>query len=483
MQGEFRYWAFGATVDRVRDSDDVLQIQAVSLQPVGILISERVVVTCRHPGIRYPLGDIAMKPEVGLALSHERLVTSAQDSLVSLLRGAPPFESHALLFGILAGLISTLFEARAALGAAKILSDDAYFSRLIHLRREAATADVRSEQVARAAREATHLIDQTRNSLSAIQRVAVPFRQWFDYMKPPGLPDTAAVWLSHTPHTAASEHVVDRIYKVRNDLQAVRREVHQSMNLLASADTGSQLLAVRALLDRTESVRNAVVIAGAMTILLAAAGLSAAVATIPSSGTEVSPLPRAIAYTAVTVMTIVVVGVAVAIASRLKAPRSRRLWLGLSVGCFVLALTGLLFAAAANGSARIVLVACSVGVAVVSLLIAAFTGDFGPQRQRAVLTPVIRLLVKDSSSWSGSPQAFAAALLTVLQSSSRQRLAHPLRARALAGIVSEWDDDLSALELTLLDERLNLRRAGLEASYADHTGVIVRRVAGDDAGG
>ena len=477
-----RFWGFGASVERLAGADGVVRVVAVSLQPVGLLLSERLVVSCRHAGVRFPIGDVTSPQTPAPALALDRLAGATNSSLVSLLRSAPPFDCDALLFGLLAGLVNTLFEARAALGTAKILCDDEYFSCLIQLRREAAISDVRSEHVARAAREATHLVDRTRRSLSAMQRVAVPFRQWFDHLKPPGLPDKTSVWLPNTKHTAASEYLVERIYKVRNDLQVVRREVHQSMDLLASADTGSQLLAVRALLDRTESVRNAVVVAGSITILLASAGLSAAVATIPSTNAQFRPLARALAYTGITVLMTVVVGVAVALMSRLAAPKMRSVWVGAACMLFFAAVAGLVLATSATGMTRVVLIGGGVTLAIASLLVAAYTGDFGLQRRRPVLTPAITALMAEGEPWSGTPAEFADALRRVVPAS---RLGLPFHRRAnriVARTVSEWSDDPAALELILLDEQLQLHRKGFDATFANLDGVVTVRSTGKGTG-
>ena len=78
----------------------------------------------------------------------------------------------------------------------------------------------------------------------------------------------------------SSAELVRRIYQARNDLGTLRRDLHASMALLVSADTGGQLLAVRALLDRTEWARRAGIVAGAVTLVLASAGLVAAVPTV-----------------------------------------------------------------------------------------------------------------------------------------------------------------------------------------------------------
>ncbi len=468
-----RFWAFGATVEREDGPDGASRAVAISLQPVGLLVSRRVVVTCRHTGTRFPLGDTTNGPSPSPHLDCDQLRTSTQSSLISLLRSAPGFNSDALLFALLTGLVNTLFEARAALGSTKILCDEEYFARIIRLRREAAISNVGSEDVARVAQEATRVIDHTRRTLSSIQRILVPFRQWFNDLKPPGLPDKSTVWLPNTSHRAASEYLVDRIYQVRNDLQAVRREVHQSMGLLATADTGSQLLAVRALLDRTESARNAVVVAGTITVLLAVAGLSTALASIPSSGARIGPLERALGYAGITVMTIVVVGVAVALLSRLPTPTSRRVWLVLSGTFFCGALVLLAVAAAGTGSTDPVFVGGGVGSAVASLLAAAYGGDFGPRRSRPILTSAIGALLENRDEWSGTLSELANSLRAADEASHGRMSLHLRRKLAVNRAAGNWCREPASLEANLLDEQLPLHHAGLEVQFYAHERVMI----------
>jgi hypothetical protein len=376
-EGMLRFWAFGATVEKHTGDDGMERVAAVSIQSVALLVSDWFVLTCRHPGLRFPIGDVDIPVTDSEPLGVIRLRDAAGVSLALLSRDATGIDRDLLLFAMLGGLVATLFDARATLGNAKIRYDEWYFEELIRSRKEAATADTTSSAVALVVQRAAELTDETRRALASIQRIASPFRQWFEDLKPPGLPDKRAVWLPHTTQPAASEHIVDRIYQVRNDLQAVRREVHQSMGLLIAADTGGQLLAVRALLDRTESARGAVVAAGSITVLLASLGLSAAVATIPHSGAHFQPLARALLDTGVAVLAVVLVGIAMALLSRRQPPARRNTWRAAGCISFLLATSSLIVALFSSNDRLPLLLGVGGAFGVLALLIVAYIGDYG----------------------------------------------------------------------------------------------------------
>ncbi len=375
--GPMRFWAFGASVEGSIEEEDF----AVLLHPVGVLVQGSVIVTRRQEGICCPITSQECKPTAAPPLGLERMLAAASSSLAPLVRPGDEIDRGTVFFALLGGLVVTLFGARAELGQAKVAIDSHYFEELIASRARAASSDLRSQDVARAAREAGHRVEQTRRRLASVQQVATVWRRWFDDFKPPGLPFKRAVWLPEADGSEASEHLVDRLYQVRNDLRSLRTEVHQSMALLATADTGSQLLAVRALLDRTESARSAAVVAGVVTLLVAAVGVSAAVAAIPSEDARFLPMSKALAVAALLVIGSVAVGGLVAILSRQAPPVGKRIWMKAGSLLFGLGAVAITLSVLNVAGLREELLIAGGALVGTTLVIAAYAGDFGQQDQ------------------------------------------------------------------------------------------------------
>jgi hypothetical protein len=376
-----RFWAFGASVEDAVESEVLL----VLLQPVGLLVQGNVVVTWRQPGVRFRVDHYDHPPTLAPPMEAERLLSASGSALVPLVQAGGTLDRDALFFAILEGLVVTQFNVRATLGQAKVAFDNQYFKGLLDSRRQAAEASVRSQDVAQAAIEASQRIDRSRAALGSIQSVTTVWRRWFDDFKPPGLPFKESVWLPATTQPAASSHLVDRIYQVRNDLRYLRAEVHQSMALLATADTGGQLLAIRALLDRTESARNAAVVAAAITLIIATIGLSAAVAAIPSTDARFLPFSKALGIAGVAILGSVVVGGLVALLSRRSPPLHRRAWNGFTLALFGTSVVAVVLAVVDLAQLRVAFLIGSVVLAIAALLTAAYAGDFGEQPQMSDL--------------------------------------------------------------------------------------------------
>jgi hypothetical protein len=144
----------------------------------------------------------------------------------------------------------------------------------------------------------------------------------------------------------------------------------------------------------------------------------------------------------------------------------------------LLALSALLLATGASEPTRTDLIGAGIGLSLAALLIAAYIGEWGPQRRRPVLTPVIVALIGDHDRWEGSASDFAQALILIATKRGLGRLVGGRRQGRLLRAVGEWREDPNTLELGLLDEESQLRCCGLEAVFSDAEGVrITRRVA------
>jgi hypothetical protein len=461
-----RFWAFGASVEGSIDEDDF----AVLLQPVGVLVEGSVIVTRRQRGIRYVVDPYEQKTSEAQPLDLERLLSAASSSLSPLVRPGEEIDRDAVFFALLEGLVVTLFEARAELGQAKVAIDNRYFEDLVASRARAASSALRSQDVARAAREAGHRVEHTRRTLASVQQLATIWRRWFDDFKPPGLPFKQAVWLPETERGEASEHLVDRIYQVRNDLRSLRTEVHQSMALLATADTGSQLLAVRALLDRTESARSAAVVAGVVTLLVATGGVSAAVATIPSENARFLPISKALAVAALLVIGSVTVGGIVAILSRQAPPLRQRAWTKAASLLFGLGAVAIVASLLDVAGLREELLIAGGALTGITLTIAAYAGDFGQRRHVPLLCTACSALLEDRPSWSGSAAELAQEFVDVLGSSASLLPTRGHRARQYE--LERWQRQPEHLVRALREEAALLDEAGFGVRVAAASGRI-----------
>jgi hypothetical protein len=466
--GPMRFWAFGASVEGSVDSDDF----AVLLQPVGLLVEGSAVVTWRLAGVRHRIDYDEHAPAPAPALELERLLSAARSALLPLVQPSGEVDRDAVFFAILEALVVTLFGVRAELGQVKVAFDNHYFEGLVASRRRAAGSDIRSQDVARAAREASHRVDRSRRALASIQRVATIWRRWFDDFKPSGLPFKQTVWLPETTRGEASEHLVDRIYQVRNDLRSLRAEVHQSMTLLATADTGGQLLAVRALLDRTESARGAAVVAGAVTLIIATIGLSAAVATIPSANARFLPISKALAVAGLAIFGSVAFGGLVALLSRQAPPLRRRSWTTAAFALFAAAVAVVILAAIDLDGLRGYLLIAGVALAGVTLLTAAYAGDFGQQRHAPLLATACAVLLEQRASWSGSAAELAREFVDRL--APRRPLISTRGHRTRRIELDGWLRHPQRLERALREEAAWLEEAGFRVKLAQGEVTISR---------
>jgi hypothetical protein len=481
--GVLRFWAFGASVEQggslgadrqqfeqvdragerpeivaVAEAIDPERATAMILQPVELLVSDSFVLTCRHRGIRFPIGDVDDPVTLAGEIDFQRLFSNTSNSFRAFVHNNSQPDRDLLLFSILEGLVTTLFDARTALSNTKIVFDEQYFVGLVLSRKRAASTEVGSEQVARATRDATYLIDRTRRALGSIQQAVVVFRQWFDDMKPPGLPDKTAIWLPNTTQPQASEHLVDRIYQVRNDLRRVRNEVHGSMALLGHADTGGELLAVRALLDRTESARGAVIVAGSITVLLAAVALSATVAAIPARGARFDPMARAFGFAGVAVVCATGVGIAAAFLSRRPAPRNSRRWALLAAALLVGGLGALSLAVANVAGVRTASVTVGMLCGIAALLVVAYAGDFGNQPRGNLAVDAVAALLEHAGAFQGSGADLAREIDSLARTRRRRFRRNPEWVSST--VVSAWISDPQTLLEALFDDLALLEQAG-----------------------
>jgi hypothetical protein len=464
--GPMRFWAFGASVEGSIEEEDF----ALLLHPVGVLAEGNVIVTRRQVGIRCQITSQECRPTAAPPLGLERMLAAASSSLAPLVRPGEEIDRDVVFFALLGGLVVTLFGARAELGQAKVAIDSHYFEELIASRARAASSDLRSQDVARAAREAGHRVEQTRRRLASVQQVATVWRRWFDDLKPPGLPFKQAVWLPEANGGGASEHLVDRIYQVRNDLRSLRTEVHQSMALLATADTGSQLLAVRALLDRTESARSAAVVAGVVTLLVAAVGVSAAVAAIPSENARFLPISKALAVSALLVIGSVAAGGLVAILSRQAPPPGQRIWMKAGSLLFGLGAVAIALSLLNVGGLREEFLIAGGALVGIALAITAYAGDFGQRRQASLLYTACSTLLKSRRSWSGSAIELAGELAAGLRSSRSFRSGRGHRTRKHE--LDRWLEQPEYLVQALREEAALLDEAGCSVRVNSMTGRI-----------
>ncbi|MDQ5821858.1 MAG: hypothetical protein M3540_10490 [Actinomycetota bacterium] len=394
-------WAFGATL--AEDDDESFSID---LQPVRLVVCDAVIVTHRLPGTRFSI-DPHGGESVGDAVGLPALLEAANRIWADRGRDDPG-DRDLLLFAILGGLVSCHFVARAELAQRKTRIDLDFFGDLARSRELAARLDPTAQQVREVALEGAWIVERARHRLNAVQATVVCFREWYDRLKPPGRADRA-IWLVRTTREDDAAELVRRIYQVRNDLGTLRRDVHASMALLASADTGGQLLAVRALLDRTEWARRAGIVAGAVTLVLASAGLVAAVAAIPQRSVRY-PVAQAAAAAGFLVVSSIVFGVLISFATGSRARRWPS-WLIPPVAAIAATGSLLMWALAfvGEGSRAPWLIAAG-GLIGIALLLVALSSDFGARGRRRAEVDATRRLMANRREWRGTPHALHAAL-------------------------------------------------------------------------
>jgi hypothetical protein len=379
VDGCFLYWGFCASCSR--NSGLVFD---VDLQPVNILIGEGFVLTARHFGNRFVVGSIEREPEhaalKGEPVQIDVLTTAAETHWLA----ADKPGRDVLFFSVLQACVTTLFRVRAELGMKKVAYDNVYFRGVLDARKTAAAAELTVDDVNSRAQLDGALTEEARRRLLSIQNVAAEMRRWFDDLKPPGRGDVG-IWLPDTQREEDAQHLVDRIYQVRNDLQRVRTETNESMALLMSADTGGQLLAVRALLDRTEAARSAAVVAGAITVILAAVALAATLAAIPSERTRFAPVGTAAGLAGLVILASVFVSAAVAFLVKSPSPGGRAKGCLRTIGVIAAGLGTTAFALAYANTLhpQALWVWTGAGLALSALLLFAYTGDFGQSRRAA----------------------------------------------------------------------------------------------------
>jgi hypothetical protein len=375
-------WTFGASSSDSRD----LQFE-VDLQPVRLLVAGDLVLTHRLAGRRFSI-DPPDSPTDGPALAASRLQSTVEQEWHAKAADGQP-DAHLLFLAIVRAIVNTLYETRAQLAQRRTQIDFEFFGDLAAARAAAAADAPTVDAVSQLARRGTLLVDTARLRLNCVHTVAAELREWFDDLKPPGRED-ARIWLDTTERVDEAAEIVKRIYRVRNDLGALRRDVHASMVLLASADTGGQLLAVRALLDRTESARRAGIVAGVLTVLLAGTGLIAAIATIPSAGTYL-PMGRAAALTGLVLLASIALGAFVALAASSRSGPMRG---ATRLGGFIylIAITAFAFGLIGPSRSRTVVVALGASLSVAAMLLAAIAGDFGGSAGHPLVAAIDRAL-------------------------------------------------------------------------------------------
>lgn len=442
-------WAFGATV--AEDNDESFSID---LQPVRLLVCDAVIVTRRLQGTRFSIDPPGIQT-VGDVLGLPVLIEAANRIWAGRSRGDPG-DRDLLLFAILGGLVSCHFVARAELAQRKTRIDLDFFGDLARSRHLAARLDPTAQQVREVALEGAWIVERARHRLNAVQAGVVCFREWYDDLKPPGRTDQA-IWLDETARADEAAELVRRIYQARNDLGTLRRDVHASMALLASADTGGQLLAVRALLDRTEWARRAGIVAGAVTLVLASAGLVAAAAAIPQRSVRY-PVAQAAAAAGFLVVSSIVFGVLIAVAT---GARARRWPSWLIHPAAAIAATGSLVAMAlafVDGDSRVPWLIAGAGLIGTALLLVALSSDFGPRGLRRAEVDATRRLMADRPEWRGTPDALHAALTAA--ASRRDRW-------------SGWPMDADATLARLRDDTRALNAIGIELHERDGEVVLI----------
>ncbi len=445
-------WTFGATTTDSRTTPFVAE-----LQPVRILTAKGVVLTNRLPGVRYAI-DPPSAAHDGDAILLERLHAAAESEL----QASPEDDSvdrDLLLVALLRGLLRTVFEARAQIAQVRTSVDFHFFSELAAARDEASGGTPTVERVDDLASRGTLLVDSTRARLTAIHSLNADLREWFDDLKPAGRNDTR-IWSEHTTRPTETKALIERIYQVRNDLGRLRRDVHSSMVLLASADTGAQLVAVRALLDRTESARRAGIVAAALTLFLAGSGLVAAIATIPAAGVHFK-LGRAVGFAGLLELTAVGVGVFVALAASTRRGRLRGVNT-VAAGSYLASLVAFAVVATGPPVVRLFATAAGIALAVGALVLAALGGDFGGPRSRPVVSACTRL-VGLQDTWSGTTATLyvdACAVTTRLERWGRG-----------------WPRSAEEFLVRLRVERLALERIGVHVNEEGGSVTLRRRSA------
>jgi hypothetical protein len=434
-------WGFGACAEAENGGERF----TVTLQPVALLALDRLVVTRRLAGTTFVI-DPPEARRPGKPVDLERLAWHASLFWRERLPERSP-DRDLLLFSLLHGLVVTLFETRAQLGKKKAQIDAEFFDELARSRRRAARLRPTVDDVADVALRASLLIDRTRARLNAIQVLAVEFREWFDSFKPAGRLDWKRIWLDETTCPEESDRLVQRIYQVRNDLGQVRRDVHESMALLANVDTGGQLLAVRALLDRTDAARRAGIVAGSLTILLASIGLGAAIAAIPASHARFSTA-RAAGGAGFLVLVAVFVGVVVAAAAGAQlSHHSRRLGAAAASALALVALA--LFALVVSSSLAGAWVGGALAGALLALVLATLAANLGAAGRVDPTVAALERFMRSRQEWAGTPDE----LLAVLRTAGprlpwlRGRLAKD--AATLARGLREHEVELEALGLDI----------------------------------
>jgi hypothetical protein len=412
-----RVWAFAAETT----SSDEDETFSVCLQPVSLLVSDGLVLTRRRPGIRVHITPPEGQ-EVGEPIPLARMRQEAE-----LAWRRWPQEDGAdrdlLLLSLIQGVVQTHFVARAEIAQEKARVDADFFHDLAAIRRRTAERHPTVDQVADLAAEASAIIDGARLRLTAIQALVVDYRSSFDGLKPPGRDDLSVFWLGESRRAVECERVVTRIYQVRNDLRGIRHDVHSSMALLASADTGGQLLAVRALLDRTESARRAGIIAATFALLVASVALIAAIAAIPGAGTRFA-LSESAGAGGFLVLAAAFVGFAVAATAgrRGKSPLGV---IASSVATVlgVVGVAGFALTFAGAGFTESAMLTAAIAFSLAALVLFAYFADLGERGFSVPEVDAAECLVRSAGGrWSGTPEELDAELRRIAGSRAQPGL-------------------------------------------------------------
>jgi hypothetical protein len=370
----------------------------LTLSPVRIVVDGHTVVTLRMPeqtinhdavDPHQELGRSALIGRVAAELPAASTLTAMDAAAEPASAGQRPATAElgaaTVAYAILLAAVSSYFLVRGSLARKKMQVDQQYTSDVADARRDAAKAERPDpRRVQKAAEAAADLVDVTRTELLAILSAAGAMRGSFDEMKPPGKGPDDAIWLPDLKRQDATRKLVERIYQVRNDLRTLRHETQESLGMLTAADSASQLLAVRALLDRTDRAREAAIVAAASTVSLAAIALAFTIAAVPGDGARFAPLSKAAGLSGLSIVAVLGFGWLVAIASRRRSEdiharfRGRvDKWLaaaGLACGVLAVVAFVLAFSASTLGAAALALGSFFLAA---SLLVVAARGDYG----------------------------------------------------------------------------------------------------------
>lgn len=372
---------------------------AVHLQPVHLVAHGPRLYAERLPGTRLPLDETEHPGDRCDPVRLDDMRLCAQRNLLycievagraggtGLVRrttgpGLPrdPSRRVAIVFYALAlGSIQTHMDTRACLADAKTSYDTAYADAVVAARATAESArDITAQTVLDQGRQTEEDTTSAFRRMKNVQRCASAMRREFAEMKPAGFGPNDPLWFPHLRLQALTAQVVARVYQARDDLRTLRHETNDSLTLITQGDSSSQLLAVRGLLQRTEQARDAAIVVGGVTVVLAAIALSVGIAAIPpASEARFAPAGVAASLAGVLIVLTGAFGTIVALSSKVTLPRKRWRAAALAAGVsaclatasFALVLADIVPSRVGLALGGVLLAACIVLVAI--------AGDFG----------------------------------------------------------------------------------------------------------